>query len=125
MNDNPPKSLWGPWSPVVTDETERIAQLRCIRTLVHVLLNSRKALDYTDTVSVLLCSLREAELHLPSTEGLTIAEWAPLHEEATRRAHKAFWDARLLFDALPAVRQRDIIATFAVLHKPLTPPKEG
>ncbi len=102
MNDKPPKSLWGPWSPVLTDETERIAQLRCIRTLVHVIMNSRKALDYTDTVPALQRCLQLAESG--SEDNLDAA--------------------RLLFDSLPAARQRDIIATFAVLHKPLTPQKE-
>ena len=102
--DKPPKPMWGPWSPVLTDETERTAQLRCIRTLVHVILGSRKAPEYTDTVPVLLHELRMAEKENWDGSSLRIA--------------------RLLFDALPAARQRDIIATFAVLHKPLTPPKE-
>ena len=103
MNDKPsPKSLWGPWSPVLTDETERIAQLRCIRTLVHVIMNSRKAPDYTDTVPALCRFLQLSE-----------------HDDIY------FDSARVLFDALPAARQRDIIATFAVLHKPLVPEKDG
>ena len=110
MNDKPPKSLWGPWSPVLTDETERIAQLRCLRTLVHVIMNSRKAPDYTDTVPALLRALRAAE-SIIRIYGEPNNENAPLE------------DARILFDALPAARQRDIIATFAVLHKPLTPEK--
>ncbi len=107
MNDKPSKSLWGPWSPVLTDEVERIAQLRCIRTLVHVMLGSRKAPDYTDTVPVLLRALRLAEGEIAFPD-------ADMHLD----------EARILFDALPAARQRDIIATFAVLHKPLTPQKE-
>ncbi len=109
MNDKPPKSPWGPWSPVLTDETERIAQLRCIRTLVHVLMNSRRAPDYTDTVKHLEIVLQVAEATSKTFGSPKIA----------------LENARLLFDAMPAARQRDIIATFAVLHKPLTPQKEG
>ena len=107
-----PKSRWGPWSPVLTDGVERIAQLRCIRTLVHVVMGSRKAPDYTDTVPALLRALRAAE-SIIRIYGESNNENAPLE------------DARILFDALPAGRQRDIIATFAVLHEPLAPEKDG
>lgn len=100
----PPKSLWGPWSPSVQYD-ERIAQLRCIRTLVHVFLGSRKSPDYTDTVKVLERALKMAEVACTNDDGAHL----DIHLD----------HARLLFDALPAARQRDIIATFAVLHKPL------
>jgi hypothetical protein len=103
----PPKSLWGPWSPSASqDFCENKAQLRCLRSLVHVFMGSRKAPDYTDTVKYLEIELQKAE-----GDG-----W-----EATF----ALDAARILFDALPAARQRDIIATFAVLHKPLAPEREG
>ena len=107
----PPKSLWGPWSPVLTNKVERIAQLRCLRTLVHVILGSRKAPDYTDSVKQLERSLLAAEATIR------------IYGESDN-GNEPLEHARLLFDALPAARQRDIIATFAVLHKPLTPQKE-
>ena len=107
----PPKSLWGPWSRDLRDAAERLAQVRCLRTLVHVILGSRKAPDYTDSVKQLEISLRAAEA--------TIRIYGEPNNENEPLEH-----ARLLFDALPAARQRDIIATFAVLHKPLTPQKE-
>jgi len=47
-----------------------------------------------------------------------------LFEYGANELHEQLAEARVLFDALPAGRQRDIIATFAVLHKPLTPQKE-
>jgi hypothetical protein len=113
MDDKTPKSLWGPWSPIFADGRltvdqkfiERKAQLRCLRTLIHVMLGSRKAPDYTDTVKHLIIALRIAE--------------EPGIDQDIKLDH-----ARLLFDALPAARQRDIIATFAVLHEPLVPSKE-
>jgi hypothetical protein len=106
MDDKPPKPMWGPWSPSASkDPAERIAQLRCLRTLVHVFAGSRKAPDYTDTVKYLEIELRRAEGD----------------EDA---AEFALHSARAMFDALPAARQRDIIATFAVLHKPLAPERE-
>jgi hypothetical protein len=77
---------------------------------VHVILGSRKAPDYTDSVKQLEMSLRAAEA--------TIRIYGEPDNEPLEHA-------RLLFDALPAARQRDIIATFAVLHKPLTPQKDG
>jgi hypothetical protein len=106
----PPKSLWGPWSPSA-HPYERVAQLRCIRTLVHVFLGSKKSPSYTDTVKHLEIALKMAELQIAA-------------ERVYRGENDALLDinldhARLLFDALPAARQRDIIATFAVLHKPL------
>ena len=107
MDDRPPKPMWGPWSPILDDEVERIAQLRCLRTLVHVIMGSRKAPDYSDTVKYLIIALQAAE-------GTSRTFGDP---------DVALEEARVLFDALPAARQRDIIATFAVLHKPLTPPK--
>ena len=117
-HDKPPKPMWGPWSPVLTDEVERTAQLRCIRTLVHVILGSRKAPDYTDTVPVLLRALRAAE---QGNRDRTVDALGD--DSAPRQQQEDLEEVRLLFDALPSARQRDIIATFAVLHKPLTPPK--
>jgi hypothetical protein len=116
--NKPPKSLWGPWSPVPIGDCERIAQLRCLRTLVHVIIGSRKAPDYTDTVPALLRALRDAEAS--DRERLIVALG---DDVAPRQRQEDMDEARLLFDSLPAARQRDIIATFAVLHKPLTLPK--
>jgi len=110
----PPKSLWGPWSPDLIDPSERIAQLRCLRTLVHVLIVPRSP-DYSNSVKTLKEELVRCEQRIKALEFL---EYNEVHH------FSAIADARALFDALPAARQRDIIATFAVLHKPLTPQKE-
>jgi hypothetical protein len=112
MDAKPPKSLWGPWSPALRHDGERLAQLRCVRTLVHMIVGSRRNADYSDTVKHLELALQRAEAAIRIYGQDAYLDQGPIAE------------ARLLFDALPAARQRDIIATFAVLHKPLAPEKE-
>ena len=91
---------FGPFRDGV-DPVERIAQLRVLRTLVHG--------------------------HL-----WTIEE-GPQIEDALRTAEKdsdAVETARLMFEMLPTLAKRRILATFAYIHKPLyssarTQPKKG
>jgi hypothetical protein len=109
----PSKPRWGPWSPLVVGRPhERVAQLRCLRTLVHVFIGSRKAPGYSDSIKYLEEALHRSESVVRLYGELADNDSGPLA------------DARILFDALPAARQRDIIATFAVLHKPLAPERE-
>jgi hypothetical protein len=42
---------------------------------------------------------------------------AALHAAETNDAHRA--RALIMFDALPAVRRRNVLATFAYIHRPL------
>jgi len=111
MDNQTPKPMWGPWSTELRDPAEQFAQLRCLRTLIHVLVGDRRS-DYSDSVKHLERALQAAEDHI-RLHGFWFAD-----------ENMALADARALFDALPAARQRDIIATFAVLHKPVAPPKE-
>jgi len=111
MNDKTPKSMWGPWSTDLRDPAERMAQLRSLRTLVHVLVGMRTR-DYSDSVKHLEHALRVCESAVRIYGVDVFLDSGPLA------------DARALFDALPSGRARDVIATFAVLHEPLTLSKE-
>jgi hypothetical protein len=116
MDDKPPKSLWGPWSPYLNDPIERVAQLRCIRTLVRML-----AIKATcgDTAKQLERYLMEAEMGNRKWISDNTGKISPILFDEV-----ALENARHLFDSLPALVQRQIIATFAQLTKPLTPQKE-
>lgn len=82
-----PLPAWGPWSPDLIDPAERKAQMRQIATLVHILLPPA-----SPDRAILVRAFCEAEGGAPDY-------------------------ARYLFDKLPALIQRRIIATIAEMTK--------
>jgi hypothetical protein len=82
------KPLWGPWGPAGLDPNERKAQFRSVATLVHM--------------------LRIAEVDADELiRALRLGEHSSVDAER----------ARLLFDKLPTLMQRRIIATWNTVNK--------
>ena len=94
------KPLWGPWSPDLADPAERKAQLRCLAAIVYMM----RIAGGPDPIP-LVRALRAAEEFEDTTK----------HSAA---ATIAFVHSRHLFDQLPILHQRKIIATFSAVTGP-------
>jgi len=81
------------------DPIERIAQLRCLRTLVHVFAPEKcKPNQFGGVRWTVSKSLEFAEQHQDSG---------------------SLWLALAEFDAMPSLTRRKILATFAYIHRPI------
>lgn len=103
--------MWGPWSPSLTDPAERKAQLRCLAAIVYMLRQQGGA-----DIMPLVRALREAEMPQCERDVANLCNDDPADDFP--RLDDDLDRARRLFDLLPALHRRRIIATFAQVTGP-------